>query len=217
MIAPFCSRLDLTDPPASLSVSFWVDGWCARFGRQGTEGNDDMKVKHEEVEFRISRRILWVGSTAYPLPHVSSVRSIEVIPRRGRILMEYGRRAGATVVVGVVGLTILACLGKAVPPVLAILFTIGVLGVLVWHTVDLVRWLQRGRLYVLRVSVAGSQHRALVSRDQELIEDLTRRVVDAIDNPAAEFEIRVENLEIIGGDKYGGDHVMGDKYVDERP
>jgi hypothetical protein len=187
------------------------------FTAEESEGRDAMKVKHEEITFRISRRILWVGSTAYPLQHVSSVRSIEVVPRRGRMLTAYGRRAGATLVVGLAGLTMLACLGRAVPSMLAVLFTIAVLGVLAWHTVDLVRWLRRGRLYVLRVSVAGSQHRALVSQDRELIDDLSRRVVDAIDNPAAEFQISVENLEIVSGNKYGGHHIIGDQYVDERP
>jgi hypothetical protein len=171
-----------------------------------------MRVKTEEVDFRISRRILWVGSNAYPLPQVSSVRPIEVIPRRGRMLAQYGRRAGATVVVGFVGLTISACLGRAVPPVVDAVVAVAMVGVVVWHTVELIRRLRRGRLYVLRVSTAGNQHSALVSRNRELIEDLTRRVADAIDNPAAEFAISVENLEIVKGDKYGGDHVEGDKY-----
>jgi hypothetical protein len=175
-----------------------------------------MKVKQEEVKFHISRRILWVDQNAYPLPQVSSVRPIEIIPRRGRILVEYGRRAGATLVAGVAGLIILACLGKAVPAVLTVLFVVAASGVLVWHTVDLVRTLRRGRLYVLRVSTAGNQHSAVISRDRALIEDLTHRVADAIDNPATEYTTYVENLEIIGGDKYAGDHVVGDKYSDDR-
>jgi Family of unknown function (DUF6232) len=170
-----------------------------------------MKVKQEEVEFRISRRTLWVGMQAYPLSQVSRVRPIEVNPRRGRILLRYGRSAGATVGVGAAGLIVLACLGNAAPTAVTVVFLAAIVAAVVAHSVRLVRRLLRGRLYILSVSTAGSQQAALVSRDRDLIYDLTYRVVDAIDNPAAEFQIRVENLEFVNGDKYDGDHVEGNK------
>ena len=178
-----------------------------------------MRIKHEFVDFRISRRILWVGMQAYPLQQVTRVQPVEVKPHRGRIAKTYGRRAGATLGLGSVVLLLLSCLGEAVPPSASVVAGLLTLAVLAFHTVRLVRRLTRPPLHILSVSTAGSPRAALVSTDRQLIHDLTFRVVDAIDNPAAEFQIQVEHLEIVNGDKvagdkYGGDHVEQDKIVE---
>jgi len=178
-----------------------------------------VRVKHEFVDFRISRRILWVGMQAYPLQQVTRVQPIEVKPRRGRIVLRYGRRAGATLGLGLVALVFLGCLGDAVPRAASVVAGLLVLAALVFHTVWLIRALIRPPLHILSVATAGSAKAALVSTDRQLIHNLTFRVVDAIDNPAAEYQIQVEHLEFVGGDKvagnkYGGDHVEQDKIVE---
>jgi len=178
-----------------------------------------MRVKHKDVDFRISRRTLWVGMQAYPLPQITRVRPIEVTPNRRKMALTYGRRAGATIGLGVAGAIVLGCLGDAVPPAVAVGFFAVMIAVLTAHTVRLVRGVTRPTLHILSVATSGSPHAALVSTDGQLIHDLTYRVVDAIDNPSAEFEIRVDHIEIIhgdkvDGDKYAGDHVEGDKILD---
>ena len=178
-----------------------------------------MKVQHKEVDVRISRRTLWVGMQAYPLPQVTRVQPIEVIPNRGRVTLKYGRRAAATIGLGLVGLILLSCLGNSVPPAVSGAYAVMMLAILVVHTVRLVRGLTRTPLYVLSVATAGSPRAAVVSTDKDLIYDLTHRVVEAIDNPSAEFEIKVDHIEIVhgdkvSGDKFGGDRVEGDKILD---
>jgi hypothetical protein len=172
-----------------------------------------MRVKHKDVEFRISRRTLWVGMQAYPLQNVTRVRPVELSPNRGRLLLRYGRKTGAWFGLGVAGLLAVACLGDAVPPAVTGAYAVVVLGVLAVHTVRLVRRLTYPTLHVLSVATAGSPHAALVSTDKSLIHELTRRVVDAIDNPAIEYAIRVDHIDIVHGDKYDGDRVEGDKII----
>lgn len=178
-----------------------------------------MRIKHEVVDFRISRRMLWVGMQGYPLQQVTRVQPIEIKPNHRRTAIRYGRRAGATVGLGLVALLFLSCLGDAVPPSVSVLTVLLTLAVLAFHTVRLVRGLTRPPLHILSVSTAGSPRAALVSTDRQLIYDLTSRVADAIDNPAAEFQVLVEHLEFVqgdrvAGDKYGGDHVEGDKIAE---
>jgi hypothetical protein len=176
-----------------------------------------MRVRHKDVELRISRRTLWVGMQAYPLSNVTRVQPLRIRSNRSRLLLAYGRRAGAWVGLGVAGLLVLGCLHGAVPTAVTVLYGVLVLGALTLHTAGLVRRLAASDLWVLSVATSGSPHAALVSHDKQLIYDLTRMVVDAIDNPAVEYEIRVEHIEVngdlVGGDKYGGDTVNGDKIV----
>jgi hypothetical protein len=171
----------------------------------------------KDVEVRISRRTLWVGSQAYPLAHVTRVRPLEIKPRRGAIIKEYIRQAGSCVLLGLVGLAFLACIGKTVPPAVISTVELLILAVLVGLTVRLIRRLTIATLYVLSISTSGSPHAAVASLERDVIYDLANRVVDAIDDPALEYRIHVENVEIKGdavfGGKSGGDNVFGDKFV----
>jgi hypothetical protein len=178
-----------------------------------------MKVKHKNVEVRVSRRILWVDDDAFPLALVTRVRPVEYRPNRRGMASTYSRRAGATIGIAIVGLMFLSCLGDAVSPALSIAFAMVMLAIFVTHTVRLIRGLTRSNLYVLSVSTAGSAHAAVISTNRDVVYELSTRVVDAIDNPSAEFEIRVDHIEIVHGDKvgrdkYGGDRVEGDKILE---
>lgn len=174
-----------------------------------------MKVKHKYIEFRISRRTLWVGERAFPLHMIASVQPVEYKPMRGRFVSDYARQAGGWVGIGLVGLLILGCLGDNVPTVVTGAFVLVVLGSLTFHTVLLIRNLNLPNFHVLRVTTAGTAHAALVSTNKALIDDLVQRVVYAIDNPALEYAIRVDHLEVqgdmVGGSKYGGDHIEGNQ------
>lgn len=177
-----------------------------------------MRVKHRDVKIRISQRILWVEQQAYPLAQVTRVQPIELRSNRRRMVLTYGGKAAATIVIAVVGLMFLGSFGQAISPTISMVFGIVMLVILVAHTVRLVRRLTRSHLYILSVASAGRPHAAVVSTNKELVHDLSTRVIDAIDNPNAEFEIRVDHVEIlhgdkVGGDKYGGDRVEGDKVV----
>jgi hypothetical protein len=174
-----------------------------------------MRVNHQDVEFRISRRTLWVGMQAYPLQMVTRVWPVEYSVNRSRLVLGYTRRVAAWVGLAVTGLLLLGCLGKAVPPAAFVAYAVVILGMITWYTVRLVRDLTFPTLHILRVATAGTARAALVSTDKDLIYDLIHRVVDAIDNPAIEYAVRVDNIEIISGDKYEGDRVEGDKIISD--
>ena len=174
-----------------------------------------MKVKRKDVHVRISRRILWVGPQAYPLSHVVRVHPVELRLKRTAVLIEYGRRAGATIALAVLGLIAVPCVGRSLPVALWVAFWLIAGGLLTFHTVQLVRLLRLPKIYVLRVAMAGSEQAAVVSTDQAQIQDLTTQVTDAIDDPAAEYEVRVDNIEFVYGDKVDGDKVLGDKKIFE--
>jgi uncharacterized protein DUF6232 len=167
------------------------------------------------VEFRISRRMLWVDLEAYPLQMITRVRPIEITPNRPKILGGYARRAAALLGLATLGLVFLSCAGAAVPNWLVGVVAAVLLGAFAVQTADAVRLLTRPALYVLSVATAGTARAALVSEDRNLIHDLTRRVAEAIDNPAMEYAIHVDHIEgdLVAGDKYQGDRVDGDKLV----
>jgi hypothetical protein len=170
-----------------------------------------MKVKHKDIHVRISRRILWVGPQAYPLSQVVRVYPQELRLRRTAAVKDFGRRAGATIGLAVVGLIATSCVGRTLPAGIWVAFWLVVAGLLALHTAQLIRLLRLPKLYVLRVAMAGSEQAAVVSTDEDIISDLITQVADAIDNPAAEFEVHVDN--IIFGDKVEGDQVLGDKTI----
>jgi hypothetical protein len=174
-----------------------------------------MRVKHKDVHVRISRRILWVGSQAYPLAHVVRIQPAEVRLRRIPAVKDFFRRVGATLALAALGLIAMACAGRIVPTSVWVVFWLCAAALLIFHSVRLIRLLLLPKLYVLRVATAGTEHAAVVSTDREKIHDLAGQVADAIDNPEAEFEVRVDNIEFIYGDKVGGDKVLGDKTVFE--
>ncbi len=175
-----------------------------------------MRVKHKDIEFRISRRTLWVGDHAYPLSGVTRIRRVDLKPHRTRILRRFFSQAGAWVGLAVAALIFVACAGESVPSAVSVAVVVIALGIVGLLTVRLIRNLTLPRMYVLSLATAGSNHETLVSTDKQLIDDLIHRVVDAIDNPAMEYMIRVEHLEITQGDKvfggkFGGDQVQGNK------
>ena len=173
-----------------------------------------MRVKHEELQVRISRRTLWVGRKAYPLQHITRVEPIEIKIRRWEMAKTYLRQGGGWLGVGFVGLLVLSCLGNAVPPSATWACLLATFAGLVVITVRLIRGLTLPTLHGLCIGTADAAQRALVSTRQALIEDLADRVVNAIDNPALEFALTVDHIDIQYGNRYGGDHIQnGDKVV----
>lgn len=113
---------------------------------------------------------------------------------------------------GLLGLLGLACIGESAPVGAYVVLALVVFGVLTWHTVRLVRALAEPNLYAIFIETAAP-HMALVTTNEPLIQDLIQRVAEAIDNPAMEYAKQVDI--ILGdkhiGDKFGGDHVRGNK------
>ena len=174
-----------------------------------------MGIKHIGVEVRINRRTMWVGSKVYPLAHVTRVEPLEIVPRRGRILKRYGREAGSWLLLGLLGLMVMACAGNAVPPSVVTVYELVILAALVSVTVRLVRRLTTKVLYVLSIATSGSPHEVVASWDREQIYTLMNQVVAAIDDPDVSYSIHVDHIDVSGDTIFGdksGDVVYGDKH-----
>ncbi|MBV2153376.1 DUF6232 family protein [Kitasatospora sp. SUK 42] len=160
------------------------------------------------IDVRVSRRVLWVGGDAYPLGHIARARQLVWWPpKRSRVIIRYVRQViGFLVAVGFLNALTGGALNNtgasAVPGVL-------LLGFLAYFTYRLVTRLRQKPLYKLVIETSSSSVTAVVSHHAWQVEDLIQRIMEAIDNPQAEFAIQVENVHI--GDRINqyGDHNIG--------
>jgi hypothetical protein len=160
-----------------------------------------VNLDSKAIEVRISKRVLWVGPSAYPLPNVTQVEPIEFRVKRWRLIKRFTRKCAASIALGFVAMMVLSC--ASAPTMTLAVVGAGVLAVVGYQVYRLIRGLTLPPLHVLKVQMAGTSRAAVVSRDKPKIDELTYRVVDAIDNPATEYAVWIENIngDIIGGDK----------------
>jgi hypothetical protein len=147
-----------------------------------------VSYKREFINVRVSRRILWVGAEAYPLQNIARAQTIEIVPRRGAAIGRYVMMVVLWLILG--GAAALAI------HALAVLFA---LALIVISTIRLIKALSRRTFYALVIETAGTPRTALVSADRNMVNRLVHLIMDAIDNPQAEFQFQVENFHV--GDK----------------
>lgn len=164
-----------------------------------------MAVKHEVIDVRVSKRILWFGNEAYPLPNITRTNTIKWEPNRSAAIRKF--------VVSAVAWLLAATIVATVSPggLTAILFV----GVVAWHVYKLVKLIEflNLTLYELVIETAAGSNRGLVSTDGKIVADLSLRITDAINNPHAEFQIRVDNIQV-GNENYNfsGPNSVGKAY-----
>jgi Family of unknown function (DUF6232) len=161
----------------------------------------------EVINVRVSRRVLWIGSDAYPLQNIARAQARKIIPPRGTPVRDYIKAVFGWLIVGII---LSAILGAGVHSgVLAGLVWVLVLILLAWRTVQLMQKLrQDNTYYALIIEAAGNPNTALVSRDPGVVSQLVQEIMSAIDNPSAEFSQNVVTYHI--GDKitqYGDNNV----------
>lgn len=166
-----------------------------------------MNLDKKNIEVRISKRVLWVGTSAFPLPMVTNVQPVEYSINRWRLTRRVARRAVAAGALGFFVMLLLSCANAPAGALWVVL--LATLAAVTYQIYHLVRGLNLPPLHVLRVQFAGSSRTAVASQDKAKIDELFRHVVDAIDNPAMEYAVWIENVngDIVGGDKVGGDKV----------
>lgn len=160
-----------------------------------------MSVTHETIDVRVSKRILWFGSEAYPLPNITKTNTLTLKPNRGAAIKAY-------VISVVIWLTVAIVILGIAPGFFSVLVLLAVLAWIAMKTVRLVELLNL-TLYELVVETAAGSHRGLITKNSNVVADLAIRITDAIDNPYAEFQMRVENYHV--GDKINmfGDNNLG--------
>jgi hypothetical protein len=169
-------------------------------------------MKTETIEIAVHERVLWVGAEAYPLHNIARVSTVELVYRKGRAVARFLGFAFLWVFLGVFALVALFVGGvldtddqtsaatKAVGTIVGLILLILFIRLLIV--------LGRRKLWALIISTAGTSHRALVSRDRPLLDELVKRIVFAINNPtapAAQFHQTINNY--VSGNQYnaGGD------------
>ncbi|MGH3876242.1 MAG: DUF6232 family protein [Actinophytocola sp.] len=145
-----------------------------------------MALKHETVDVRISQRILWFGSEAYPVLNITRTKTLKIEPDRGAAIKKY--------VFSVLLWVLFAGIVSSVAPTAAVVVVdVVVLAWLVVKTMRLVELLKIV-LYELNIETAAGSHRGLVSDRSEVVFEIAGRITDAINNPHAEFQMKVENI-----------------------
>jgi Family of unknown function (DUF6232) len=159
-----------------------------------------MSVKREAIDVRVSQRILWFGSEAYPLHNITRTNTLMLVPNRGAAIRKHVIWSSLWFFAALVVMNFS-------PGAFGALVFIGVVGFIVYRTIKLIEFLKL-TLHELVVETAAGSHRGLVTDNANVVSDLAFRITDAINNPLAEFQMRVENFQV--GDQI---NMFGDQNV----
>ncbi|MGX1757020.1 DUF6232 family protein [Streptomyces lydicus] len=168
------------------------------------------------VSLRVSKRLLWVGEAYYPLHNIARVHTLTIHPRRKDAVLLFVKRL---LIIGVV-VTLLGLLAGLIDsssgfgssdsggsPGLTALVVIVALASLVYCLVEMLKVLGAPSHYVLAVETSGPSTAVVTSPDQAQLRRLAQQIADAIENPKAEFEVRVDTITISPKHYYFGDNV----------
>ncbi|MEU1081489.1 DUF6232 family protein [Streptomyces sp. NPDC005908] len=162
------------------------------------------------VDLRVGKRLLWVDGAAYPLQNITRVYTFTLTPRRKEATLRFLKRAALTLSVAF-GLTIVAGLASIGNTSMAggiLMFTwMGALAALVFSAVELFSVLGAPPQYVLAMETSGPSIAMVTSGDPHQLDRLVEPIVRAIENPEAEFQVKVEQLLVNPKNYYFGDNV----------
>jgi hypothetical protein len=145
--------------------------------------------------------VLWVGAEAYPLQNIARAQSVRVVQKSPWT----GKSLAAGGCLGLIALWVIVGIAVAMHSVGPVLF---ILALAVAGVVVMLTRRKKPPLYALVIETSGSPRRALVSTDGAKVSNLVQQIMDAIDNPDAEFQTVVQNVQ------YGDNFVqVGDQNV----
>ncbi|MFF4145909.1 DUF6232 family protein [Streptomyces sp. NPDC001698] len=162
------------------------------------------------MDLRVSRRLLWIGSAAYPLHNIARVYTFTLHPKRKEAVVRFLMKAAITMAVAI-ALTILGSLtALASTDVAGGLVTFVWLGAsagLIYSFVEMVLVLSASSHYVLAVETSGPSTAVVTSRDPQYLNHLVGQIAHAIDNPETDFQVKVESITLSPKNYYFGDNV----------
>ncbi|MFF3126108.1 DUF6232 family protein [Streptomyces sp. NPDC057908] len=161
------------------------------------------------VDLKVSRRLLWVGEAAYPLHNITRVHTFELRPKRAEAFMSFLKWLGITFVLFVLfqmtnenspsdGESADGSAGTV--GLLAIAIAIGLV-------VRLVKDLAAPSEHVLAVETSSASSALVTLPNPDQLRQLVRYLVTAIENPEAEFQVRVERVLVNPKNYHFGDNV----------
>ncbi|MEE6271193.1 DUF6232 family protein [Streptomyces diastatochromogenes] len=162
------------------------------------------------VSLRVSRRLLWVGDAYYPLQNIARVNTLTIHPRRKDAVLLFVKRL---LIIGAL-LTFLGLLSSLIDssssggsPGLTVLVVIVAVAALIYSLVEMLKVLGAPSHFVLAVETSGLSTAVVTSPDRDQLRRLAQQIADAIENPKAEFEVRVDTITISPKRYYFGDNV----------
>jgi hypothetical protein len=161
-----------------------------------------------DTDVQVSKRVLWIGSDAYPLQNIAraQVRTFQPIP--GTPVKDFIKNILKWAAIAVVIAIALAALGqsKLINDIFILLLLIVLVCVL-----NLVRAIKRERrkkpYYLLVLQTSGDPRTLLASTDQNVIYDLVRTIMAAIDDATVTYQKLIANYygDIIS--QYGNENI----------
>ncbi|HET9382935.1 MAG TPA: DUF6232 family protein [Streptomyces sp.] len=160
---------------------------------------------------RVTKRLLWVAGAAYPLRNVTRVYTFVATPRRGAATLLFFKRLAITLSVAFAltilgGITGIAGEEEAAKTIVRLVW-IGALVGLIYCLIEWLAVLSAPSHFVLAVETSGASTAVVTSKDHEHLQRLVGQVVNAIENPEAEFLVHVESLAINPAHYHFGDNV----------
>lgn len=160
------------------------------------------------VELRISKRLLWIGTAAYPLHNIARVYTFTLRPRRKEAVLLFLKRSGLIAAVAMIA-TVPAMAGAVLfdSGVLLAMLWLAAVGVGIYCIVELFEVLTASSHYVLAVETSGASTGLVTSRHPQHLDQLVGHISYAIDHPETEFQVKVERISISPNHYYFGDNV----------
>lgn len=156
--------------------------------------------KSEVIDVQISRQVLWVGAEAYPLRNIARAQAIKLVPNREAAWGRYLTAVICWVLLGVAAVVAMkqaprlsTVQGSNALHAAAVGALVLALVLFVISTIRLIRVLSTRTYYALVIETAGTPHKTLVSTDGNLIRELVRQIMKAIDDPQTEYRQTVTN------------------------
>lgn len=151
-----------------------------------------MAIHSELIRIVVSKKILWVGRSAYPLHNIAHVSATDLTANRQRVIRRFIR---SLVALGVIwGIALWGATAGGVPA-LGTLATIALLALAAYRLWELFDLLKR-RFSVLEIHTTGGVSQTIVSKSAEEINELHSAITNAISNPAAEFQYNIQNFHV---------------------
>ncbi|OEV28954.1 hypothetical protein AN219_19175 [Streptomyces nanshensis] len=168
------------------------------------------------VDLRVSKRLLWVGDAYYPLHNIARVYTLTIHPRRKEAVVQFMKRLLLTGALA----TLLGLLAAAIDLSSSFAsedssgssgFTtfVGLVAfaALVYFFVEMVQVLGAPSRFVLAVETSGPSTAVVAGPAPDQLRRLAHQIADSIENPAAEFAVRVDTITISPAHYYFGDNV----------
>lgn len=151
-----------------------------------------------------------MGNAAYPLRNITRVYTFLLTPRRGEAIALFLKRAVIIVLTAAFALILTSVVSIGARETAETVTSLVVVGTVVglgYGVVELVTVLAARAFWVLTVETSGASTALVTSRNVQHLHALVGYVVNAIENPETEFQVRVERPMVNHRHYHFGDNV----------